>query len=148
VVHEVMTTTIPSAAPVAAEGFLTLVDERVRLELIRVGEARGAELARVRSFAGVHPEVAPQVRHLNELTLAVGAVVGFLARVQTHVRLEVVVSGEAFVALGTREGFFARVRALVVLQHVLVAETPVAHSALEHLQGKHTKVAFNKNIKL
>lgn len=133
VVHQVVAAPISAAAPIAAERFLALVDEHVRLELIRVWELWRAQLAGVGSLAGVHPEVAPQIGHLHELPLAVRAMIRFFARVQSHVRLEVMVPGEAFVALGTGERFFAGVGALVVLQHVFVAEASVTHAALEHL---------------
>lgn len=79
----------------------------------------------------MHAQVPPEVGHLDELALAVGAMVGFLARVQAHVRLKVVVACEPFVALLALEGLFSGVRPLVILQHVLVSEGPMADVAHE-----------------
>lgn len=79
----------------------------------------------------MNSEVSAKVRHLDELAVAVSALVGFLARVQSHVRLEVVIAGESLLTDATAERLLARVSPLVVLQHVLVAEGPVARPAGE-----------------
>lgn len=117
----------------ALERLLALVDEIVGLELVRVGEPGRAELAGVGPLARVHPQVAPQVGHLDKLAVAVRAVVRLLARVQAHVRLEVVVARESLAALLALERLLAGVGPLVILQDVLVAERPVADGAAKHL---------------
>jgi len=78
--------------------------------------------------------MAPEVGHLNESAVAKVARVRLLARVQPHVGLQVVISGEPLVAHLAGERFLARVSALVVLQDVLVAERPVANFAREDLK--------------
>ena len=77
--HEVVTASESALAVLALEGLLALVDEHVRLELVRVGEARRAQFTGIRTLARVHPQVTPQVGHLNELTVAVRTVVRFLS---------------------------------------------------------------------
>lgn len=79
----------------------------------------------------MHAQVPPEVGHLDELALAVGAVVGLFTRVQAHVRLKVVVTREPLVALLTLEGLLSGVRPLMILQHVLVSEGPVTNVAHE-----------------
>lgn len=86
-VRQVVAAPESASADATLEGLLSAVDEGVGLELVRVGEARWAHVARVRPLSRVHAEVAPKVRHLHELALAMRTVVRLLARVQTHVRL-------------------------------------------------------------
>lgn len=132
-VHQMVSSSKSSTAPQALEWFDPFVDENVRLQLITVREPRAAQIASVGPLARVHSQVPAKIRNLHELPLAVRAVVWFFARVQTHVRLEVVVPGEALVALFALEGFLARMRPLVVLQDVLVTETAMADVARELL---------------
>ncbi len=77
--------------------------------------------------------LSEKMEYLDELAVTVGAVVGFFAGVEAHVRLEVVVPREALAALFALERLLAGVRALVVLQDVLVAERAMADRAAEHL---------------
>ena len=72
-----------------------------------------------------------QIGHLNELAVTMSTTVRFLARVKSHVGLEVMISGETFVTDLTFEGFLARVRTFVILQDVLVAKASVAGLAGE-----------------
>ena len=53
VMHEVVAAAEASEAVLALEGFLAFVDEHVRLQLVRVGEARRAQVAGVRALARV-----------------------------------------------------------------------------------------------
>lgn len=133
VVQQVVAPAETSTATVTAEGLLPIVDQHMRLQLVRVGEAGVAEFARVGSLTGVHSQMAPQVSDLHELPITVAAVVRFLACVQPHVCLEVVVAGETLVAFGTLKGLLAGVRSLVVLQDVLVAKGAAADLARKHL---------------
>lgn len=61
---------------------LVLVDELVGLELVRVAELGLTDLANVRPLARVHSQVPAQVRHLDELSMAVVTVVRLFSRVQ------------------------------------------------------------------
>lgn len=131
VVQQVVTPAEARIAPVAVERLLPVVDQHVRLQLVRVAEPGVAEFTRVRSLAGVHAQVAPQVGDLHELSVAVAAVVRLLARVQSHVGLQVMVARKPLVALWALEGLLPRVRSLVVLQDVFVAEGAVADLAGE-----------------
>lgn len=81
----------------ALERFLALVDQKVSLQLIRVAEFRGAKLARVRPFTGMNAQMAAQIGNLDELPVAMAAVIRLLARVQPHVGLEVVVPCESVI---------------------------------------------------
>lgn len=58
VVHKMMTPPEFAGAELALEGLLALVDQHVRLELVGIGEARSAQLARVWPLAGVNAEVS------------------------------------------------------------------------------------------
>lgn len=85
--HQVVPPSEPHLTVLAFERFLALVYQQMSLQLIRIAELRRAQLAGVRTFAGVHAQVTTKVRHLDELSVAVAAVVRFLARVQPHVSL-------------------------------------------------------------
>lgn len=72
-------------------------------------------MALVGFLAGVRPGVPPQIGHLNELFIAIVAGEWFLARVQSDVRLEMMISREPLAAFSTFKGFFTGVRSFVVL---------------------------------
>lgn len=76
--------------------------------------------------------MTPQIGDLYEAFVTVCACVGFLAGVQTHVGLEVMVTCEFLIALGTFEGFLTGVCSFVILQDVLVAKGTIADFAGEH----------------
>lgn len=97
VVHQVMPPSESHLAMLALERFLPLVDQEMSLQLVRVAEFRGAKLARVRPFAGMDAQMAAQVGNLDELPVAMAAVIRLLARVQPHVGLEVVVPCESVI---------------------------------------------------
>ena len=59
----------------AGEWFFSLVDENVRLELIRVGKVRGAEVAFVGFLSSVDTQMAAKICYLDKLTFAVSAAV-------------------------------------------------------------------------
>lgn len=77
--------------------------------------------------------MTPEVGHLHEVSVAVGAVIRLLSRMQSHVCFQMVVPGEPLVALRTLERLLASVRALVVLQHVFVPEGSIADTTRENL---------------
>ena len=81
VVHQMMPSSESHLTLLAFERFLAFVDQQMSLQLVRVAELGRAQLARVRPLAGVHAQMAAQVGHLDELTVTVATVVGFLARV-------------------------------------------------------------------
>ena len=87
----------------------------------------------------MHPHVSPQVGHLHELAVTVGAAVGLLSCtkhvnnvtlgclvnltcVEPHVSLQMVIPGESFMTFFAFEGFLSCVGSLVVLQDVFVPE--------------------------
>ena len=78
---QVMPTAEAYLAVFASEGLLVLVDEQMGFELIAVAELGGAELADVRTLASVNAQMAAEVRYLDELAVAMGALVRLLARV-------------------------------------------------------------------
>ena len=124
----------PARALLALEWLLAFVYEHVSLELVGVGELARAVgiLAVVRSLTGVHPQVAPQVGHLHELSLAVSAVVRLLSGMQPHVSLEMVVPSEPLMTFAALERLLSGVRPLVVLEHMFVAKTPVTYGTHKH----------------
>ena len=63
----------------AGGGLLVLVYQHVGLQLVRVGEVAGADLALVRPLPGVDPDVPPEVGHLDKLPVAVGTTVWLLS---------------------------------------------------------------------
>lgn len=81
----VMNKMVPAAEPdvavLALKRFFPLVDQQMSFELIRVAELCGAELASVRPLAGVNSEMTAEVGDLDELPIAVGAVVGLFSSV-------------------------------------------------------------------
>lgn len=99
----------------ALEWFLIVVDEHVSLQLIRIGEFGWAQVTRVRLFAGVNAQMATQIGHLYEFSVAVIAMVWFFPCVQAHVSLQVMVTCEAFFTCDARERLFSSVGAFVVL---------------------------------
>lgn len=133
VVHEVMAPPELPTALLTREGLLPLVDEDVGLQLVRVRESRGTDVALVGLLARVNAEMPPEVRHLNELSVAVTAAVGLFPRVEAHVRLQVVVSRESLVAHFAFERLFTGMCSFMILEHVFVAEGAVADLAREHL---------------
>ena len=62
-----------------SRGLLVLVYQHVGLQLVRVGEVAGADLALVRPLPGVDPDVPPEVGHLDKLPVAVGTTVWLLS---------------------------------------------------------------------
>jgi hypothetical protein len=131
--HQMMPPAKFTGTKLTLKRFLAFVDEHVSLELIRIGESRRAQLTGVWTFARMDPQVAPQIGHLDKLAIAVRAVVRLLARVQAHVRLEVMIASESFAALLTLERLLARVGPFVILQDVLVAERPMTNGTAKHL---------------
>lgn len=132
VVHEMVSPSESTSALGALERLFTLVNEHVSFELIGVGEATSAQFAGVGSLASVHPQMPPQVGHLHELSIAVSTVIWLLARMKTHVCLEVMISGESFMALSAFERFFTGMGPLMVLQNVFVTEATIAYLTDEH----------------
>lgn len=77
--------------------------------------------------------MSPQIGHLHKLTVTMGATVGFLTGVQTHMGLEMMVTREALMTDFALEGLFTGMGSLVVLKNVLVAKGSVANLACEDL---------------
>lgn len=94
----------------------------VRFQLIRVAEFTIAHFANVGTFASVHPQMSPQISHLNELAITVRAVVGLLSCVQAHVGFQMVIACEPLVAFSAFEWFLTSMCAFVILQDMFVAE--------------------------
>lgn len=90
-------------------------------------------LTSVRSFAGMHPKMSPQIRHLYKFSIAHITMIRSLARMQSHMRLQMVIPGETFMTLGTFERFLTRVCSFVILEDVFVAEGTITHAAGELL---------------
>lgn len=105
------------------------VDGRFWLIAVRRRSVTVAVPAVVEPLASVHPFVAPQVRHLHEPFVADATAKGFFARVQSDVRLEVVVAGEALVTLRALVGLLAGVGPIVVLQYMFVVKRLVTQIA-------------------
>lgn len=122
-----------AVAEIALERLLPFVDECVCLQLIGIRELWWAEFAGVGAFPGVHPEVPPQVRHLDELPVAMRAVIRLFPRVKSHVRLEVVIPGESFVAFPALERFLPSMSSFVILQYMFIPERAIASTAGEQL---------------
>ena len=131
--HQMMPPAEFTGTKLTLKRFLAFVDEHVSLELIRIGESRRAQLTGVWTFARMDPQMASQIGDLDKLAIAVRAVVRLLARVQAHVRLEVMIASESFAALLTLERLRARVGPFVILQDVLVAERPMTNGTANHL---------------
>ena len=96
-------------------------------------EALLADVARVRSLAGVDALVVLEVRPLAELLAARAALERFLARVHALVVLEVGLLGEGRVALVASVRLVARVQPLVAPQRRVPRERVVAQGAVEWL---------------
>lgn len=114
-VHEMMSSAESSEALGAFERLLALVDQHMSFQLVAVGKAGRTQLALVWLLAGVDSDMASQVSNLDEASLAGAADVGFLARMESHVRLQMVVARKPLVALRTFERLLARVRTFMVL---------------------------------
>lgn len=118
-------------ATFATERLLVGMDEDMRFELIRIGKSRGTTLARVRTFAGVYPEMSSEISHLYELPIAMFAMIRSLARMQSHMGLQMVIARKSLMAFGTFERFLAGMRPFVILQDVFVAEGAITNAARE-----------------
>ena len=122
-------------------GLFCLVDQHVGLQLVGVREIAGTNLALVRSLSGVNPDVSPEVRHLDKLSVTVRATIRLLSWeisvsrnnptlplslcltcMKSHVSFKMVVPGEPLVTFLTLEWFLAGVSSLVVLKDIFVAE--------------------------
>ena len=62
-----------------------------------------------------------------------GTAVGFFASMQTHMSLEVMITGESLVADFALERLFTRMSALVILKHMFVTETTITSLASKDL---------------
>lgn len=114
-VHQMMPTTKTAHTLGTLEWLLALVDQHMGFQLVGVGEPTGAQFTGVWPFTSVYPQVAPQVRHLHELPIAVCTVIWFLARMQPHVCLQVVISGEPLMALAAFEWLLTSVGSFMIL---------------------------------
>jgi len=75
----------------ALERLLTFMYEGVCLQLIRITEFCRADRTLVRPFPRVNTQMTAEIRHLNELSFAMLALIRLLARVQPQMRLQVMV---------------------------------------------------------
>lgn len=81
VVVPVVFPAVPRVAFITVKWPLTVVAEHVSFQLVGIAELLLAHFTLVGFFPGVHPEMPPEVGDLDELTIAVGTGVGFLAGV-------------------------------------------------------------------
>lgn len=60
--------------------------------MIRIAELGRTEFARVRTFTRMYTQVTTEIGYLDELSITMAAVIRFLTGMQSHVRLQVVIS--------------------------------------------------------
>ena len=80
----------------------------------------------------MYPKVASKVCHLNELPVAVNAVVRLLSCVKGCMGLEVVISGKTLVTLFALERLFPGVSPFMVLRNMFVSKAPAVYFTREH----------------
>jgi hypothetical protein len=76
--------------------------------------------------------MSSQISNLHKLPVTVTTRIWFFSRMQPHVGLQMVVSGEALMALGAFKRLLASMRPLMVLQHVFIPKRAIANFAGEY----------------
>lgn len=79
----------------------------------------------------MHSHVSPEICHLHKMSVTVVTVVWFFTSVESHVGLQMMVTGKPFMTLWTFEGLFSGVRSFMVLQNMFVAKRSIADFAGE-----------------
>lgn len=95
--HQMMPSSKTHLTMFTLEWFFAFMNQRMCLELIRIAELGRTEFARVRTFTRMYTQVTTEIGYLDELTIAMAAVIRFLTGMQSHVRLQVMISSKSVI---------------------------------------------------